>query len=79
MSMCTPDVSGIPASRQRLSRSIRATLSTASLLLRRSLLFAGGASDTAIRCVLTGSPLRDPAVFEQVKIDERTGTITWVT
>jgi hypothetical protein len=23
------------------------------------------------------SPLRDPALFEQVKIDERTGTITW--
>ncbi len=23
------------------------------------------------------SPLRDPAVFEQVKVDEQTGTITW--
>jgi len=23
------------------------------------------------------SPLRDPALFEQVKIDEQTGTITW--
>jgi hypothetical protein len=23
------------------------------------------------------SPLRDPAVFEQVKVDEQTGTIAW--
>jgi len=23
------------------------------------------------------SPLRDPAVFEQVRVDEQTGTITW--
>lgn len=23
------------------------------------------------------SPLRDPAVFEQVKVDEQTGTIVW--
>ncbi len=23
------------------------------------------------------SPLQDPAVFEQVKVDEQTGTITW--
>lgn len=23
------------------------------------------------------SPLRDPALFEQVRIDEQTGTITW--
>jgi Protein of unknown function (DUF2442) len=23
------------------------------------------------------SPLRDPALFEQVKVDEQTGTITW--
>ena len=23
------------------------------------------------------APLRDPAVFEQVKVDEQTGTITW--
>jgi hypothetical protein len=23
------------------------------------------------------SPLRDPALFEQVKIDDQTGTITW--